>query len=72
MASKPKPMPTNLANASRPGLTKLVGSPFRVKQIQDGEEKLKCPHCKRMMHPIFSLNGNINCSVCEAFLHRGK
>ncbi len=65
-------MPTQLANAGRPGMNALVGSAFRIKQIQDGKEKMPCPHCKKRMKPIFSLNGNINCGACEALLYEGK
>jgi hypothetical protein len=66
-----KIMSTAMCNASRPGMNALVGSPFRIKQIQDGKESMRCPVCKTLMHPIFSLNRNINCGVCETLLYDG-
>ena len=57
---------------ARAGLRALVGSPFRIKQIEDGEEGLKCKFCKSVSTPITSTNGNINCGECEAFLYRGE
>jgi hypothetical protein len=56
---------------SRKGLEALVGSPFRIKQIQDGKEGLKCPFCKTTASPIVSTNGNIHCEGCESLLYDG-
>lgn len=56
---------------SRKGLNALVGSPFRIKQIQDGKEGLKCKYCKSRETPVVSTNGNINCGVCESLLYDG-
>jgi hypothetical protein len=56
---------------SRKGLSALVGSPFRIKMIQDGREGLKCVFCKHSCSPLVSSNHNIHCSSCESLLYDG-
>lgn len=56
---------------SRKGLLALVASPFRIKQIQDGKEGIRCRFCGCDQYPIFSTNGNIHCGQCESLLYDG-
>jgi hypothetical protein len=52
------------------GLGVLVGSPFRIKQIQDGKEGYKCPFCSSVMTPLVSTKANLTCRECEALIYQ--
>jgi len=63
------PLKAPYINISRPGLNKLVGSPFRIKQIQDGKEKMSCKGCQSQIFPDFSMDGDIYCPRCGYCLY---
>lgn len=56
---------------ARIGLRALVGSPFRIKQIEEGKDGLICPVCRLNNSPRISPNGNIHCGECKSWLYDG-
>ena len=54
---------------ARNGLRALVGSPARIKEIEDGKSTMKCPVCRADMKPVVGEGGEIGCGKCGANLY---
>lgn len=59
---------------ARPGLRAIVGSPFRIKQIEDGKEGVACPHCLAREVPRVCAegSGSLRCRKCSGLLYNGE
>jgi hypothetical protein len=67
-----KRMTLQQIGSSRRGLNAIIGSPGRVKRVQDGQDGVVCTFCRVNASPIVSENGNLHCSSCQAMLYDRK